>query len=299
MNFARLQTLYWTKSLTNTNTDGTHIDADLNETFTSNLLDEADDYVIAVERFELSLNSVPYYDGSFNQESIQIFAAADDPNDPLVAAVQTIAIDGLIAYSLNDVIVKLNEIVGNAQPENGVNPAALMNLEFELDQEGIVTCSRTANHDQYKIKLPPKLIYVIGVHDDANYSKQLLTSRWKSDLPRISMGDELEHIRISSNLNLVSDTVGQAKTNVVTDLSVPSAIGSSRSGATYGYSWSPRDKLIYTPQGERRYLNFNSSAPVQVIRMFVEYIQPDGTERKVSLGTGGVFNIKLGFYKRV
>lgn len=287
MNFARLNTLYWTKELSNLNDDGTYINADLNETFTSNLLDQASDWVVAVERFEVSLNAIPYYDGEFNNENIEIYNQGDDPD--VAAAQQTLALNTFKAYSLKDLLQKLNDIFGAA----GLGqPSVAGAYQLAVDQEGIVAFTRT-NHAAYQIKLPPKLNYILGLFDEP-FGPVNGEQVWYSKEPRISVGDELDHIRISSNLNLISDTIGQAKTNIVTDLSVPANISASGND----FSWSPRDKLIYTAQ-ERRYLIFNSSAPVQIIRLFVEYVQPDGTERMVQLPPGGVFNVKLGFYQRV
>lgn len=281
MNFARLNTVYWTKEISNTKNTGESINADLNETFNSNLLEKASDYIVAVERFEISLNNIPYYDGAYNNENWEIYNQADDPN--VSAPVQTLDLSTLVSYSLKDTLEKLNEIFG---ANVGVARDGLYRLE--VDQEGIITLNRQ-NSNNYKSVIPKKLNYILGLFNEVAGVQE-----WNSTTPRISVGDELDHVRISSNLDLTSDTVGQTKTNIITDLSVPSAISSSGQE----FSWSPRDKLIYTAQ-ERRYLVFNSSAPVQVIRIFVEYIQPDGTERIVQLPPGGVFNIKLGFYQRV
>jgi hypothetical protein len=283
MNFARLNTLYWTKELANTNHDtGKLIDADLNETFTANLLEQASDWVVAVERFEVSCNAVPYYDGAFNQESWDLYNIGDDWDDPLVAPVQQMNIAGLVSYSLHDTIQQLDDLFGAAGGFIGAG-----NYSIRIDNEGIVTLDRT-NQAAYKSKIPAKLNYILGLHDE------VADNEWKSAYPRIGCGDELDHIRISSNLDLISDTIGQAKTNIVTDLSISASISSNANS----FSWSPRDKVIYNA-AERRYLIFNSSAPVQVIRLFVEYVQPDGTERKLQLPVGGVFNVKLGFYQRV
>jgi hypothetical protein len=284
MNFARLNTMYWTKELCNTSKDGTIINADISETFTSNLVEQANDWVVAVERFELSTNAIPYYDGGFNNENIRVYNLADDIE--VAVPVQTIALNNVKGYSLQDTLKQVVEQMGG----NGV-PSGDGNFNLTMDREGFVSFTRT-NQATYKVVFPQKLTQVLGLTgDDPN------TATWRSVYPRVSCGDELGHIRISSNLNIISDTVGQAKTNIITDLSVPSSISAS-SEAEDAFSWSPRDKIIYTPS-EKRYLNFNSSAPIQVIRVFVEYIQPDGTSRLVTLPVGGVFNIKLGFYQRI
>lgn len=284
MNFARLNTLYWTKELSNTSDDGVLLDADLNETFTANLLEQASDWVVAVERFEVSLNAVPYYDGDFNNENWYIYNVGDNPEDPGTAPVQTMACN-FVGYSLDDLLTNINNAFATTVGGQPINAGG---YNITINKEGFITLDRT-NSAAFKSVIPPKLNYILGL-----FGEVAGVQMWRSKYPRIGVGDELDHVRISSNLDLISDTVGQTKTNIVTDLS----IGSSISASANGFSWSPRDKLIYTPN-ERRYLIFNTSAPVQVIRMFVEYIQPDGTERKLQLPAGGIFNIKLGFYQRV
>lgn len=279
MNFARLSTLYWTQSLSNLESDGSTIDADLDQTFSKNLLDKANDWIVAVERFELSLNGIPYYNGKTHNEYLSVWNRTTDAEDSFILL-------DFDSFSLHDTIKKLNEYFGVN------NTAVTNNWEIQVDGEGFVTFS--TSNTNYFPKFPQKLNYILGLVDDNDYSKSD-TINWTSEHPRWGLGDELDHITIKSNLNLVSDTIGEEKTNIVTDLSIPAGLSASSGG---GYSYSARDKLIYTPS-ERRYLNFNSTAPVQVIRLFVEYQTPDKTRRIVRLPHGGVFNVKLAFFHRI
>jgi len=287
MNFARLKTIYWTDSINNDKHDGSTRNADINKTFTNNLIQQASDYICAVERLELNLNGIPYYDGEFNDETIEIKGSGDEVDGVLYdeeTTYQSINFTSK-AYSLPHLIDLMNSTLADIPVGS---PSSDGTYIFSLDASGFVTLSRT-NHDKYRIHFPLHLNNILGLYNE------VAEDDWTSEFPRWDIGDELQNIRISSNLNLVSDTVGQSKTNIVTDLSVGSSLSASSTG---GYSFSSRDKLIYTPTN-RRWLNFNSSAPIQTIRIYCEYVLPDGTARMVLLPHGAVFAIKLGFYKRV
>lgn len=282
MNFARLSTLYWTQSLYNTEEDGSSINADVDQTFTKNLLDKANDWIVAVERFELSCNGIPYYSGEEHQEEVIVMRRVSGADN----TEETRVLIDFNAYSIPDLIDRINEAFG----ENNTTRDA--DFELEIDNDGYIYFTKT-DLDFYPV-WPAKLNYILGLIDDEDNDISN-TVDWVSEFPRWGMGDELDHITIKSNLNLVSDTIGQEKTNIVTDLSVPANLSASSDG---GYAYSARDKLIYTPS-ERRYLNFNSTAPVQVIRLYCEYTSPDGAKRMVKLPHGGVFNIKLAFFHRI
>lgn len=284
MNFARLSTLYWTQSLANLDPDGDTINADVDQTFTKNLLDKANDWIVAVERFELSCNGIPYYAGEEHLEEIVVYTRAANADDD---DIETTRIDvGFNAYSIPNLLDLLNVAFGE---DNDTRDA---NFELSIDADGFISFTNT-NLDIYPV-FPDKLNTILGLFDDENHTVSN-TQDWVSEYPRWGLGDELDHITIKSNLNLVSDTIGQEKTNIVTDLSVPSNLSAASDGS-FGYS--ARDKIIYTPS-ERRYLNFNSTAPIQVLRLYCEYNSPDGTKRLVKLPPGGVFNIKLAFFHRI
>ena len=285
MNFARLSTMYWTKEISNLQSDGALVDADLDETFTKNLIEKANDWVVAVERFELSLNGVPYYGGVDNQEQIQIMTIVANGDDTQHSTINCY----FNSYSLPDTLAQLTSVFAN---QGIASPAVAGNWKLTVNGEGFISFTSDNYDDHYPV-WPAKLNYILGLFDNPGIGI------WSSNTPRWGCGDELDHIRIKSNLNIVSDTVGQEKTNIVTDLSIfTSQSASGEAGDDKGYSYSARDKLIYTPN-TRRYLNFNSTAPIQVIRVFCEQITPDGTTKMIRIPHGGVFNIKLAFFHRV
>jgi hypothetical protein len=288
MNFSRLNVLYWTDNLTNQNNDGTTIVADISKTFRSNLLERASDWVCAVERMELNLNGIPYYDGDYQAEQLQLYGTGENIDGVEYdrdTVYQTINLN-FKSWSLKNTVDQLNELLASQAIGS---PTQAGNWSFELDADGFITLSRD-NSDKYRSVFGERINQILGLFNEVSDSAD-----WISSEPRWDCGDALQHIRLSSNLNLVSDTVGQAKTNIVTDVSVGSSLSASSSG---GFSYNSREKLLYTPS-KLRYLNFNSSAPVQTLRIFCEYIMPDGTSRVVQLPNGSSFNIKIGFYQKI
>jgi hypothetical protein len=272
MNFSRLNTIYWSKTIYNDDASN-NINADINDTFTSNLLESMNDWVCCVERMEVSTNAIPYYDGSYEQESFSW--------DGGTASTSTI-----VSYSLEDTIDKLEKLMSDNK---------LGKLTIKAPWYIVWAVSTSVDAITTKITLPPKLNEILGFKDGT-----LSDNEKTSVVPRLGLGDQLQHVQIRSNMNLVSDTVGQTKTNIVTDLStgisynVSSTIANQVSSTLSG---TARDKLIYVPT-QRRWLNFNASSPLQVIRIFCEYVRPDGVSRMVTLPLGGVFTVKLGFYQR-
>lgn len=271
MNFSTFKVMYWTKSVTNSNDDGSDMDAVITEIFTSNLVERASDYVLAVERFEISLNGIPYYDGTsadtwylMNGNNIAIEISCD-----------------FKAYTIFELIYELN--IKLSQSSGG-------QLSIELTSHGYVQLIEN-NAFPYTHIIPAKLNLILGLVNEATNK---VNHVWRSTHTRFGIGDHLDHIRISSNLPLVSDTIGQAKENVVTDFAPAWNISLSEDGSKSG---NPRDKLLYTP-ATRRYLNLNSSAPIQLLRLYVESLNQFGESSIVKIPYGGTFSIKLGFYKR-
>lgn len=266
MNFARLNTTYWSKTLYNPNE--TLLDADINDTFTINLLQSMNDWVCTVERLELTTNAIPFFDGEYEDEQITVNGVVEGD------------LTTLKAYSLQDLITKLNQMA------NG-------RVVWEVDAVGFVTIRRRVDVGG-DIIIPSSLNHILGLGDGRLPHG---TPSMSSKTPRFGIGDQLQHIQLRSNMNLVSDTVGQTKSNIVTDIAVNNNFTANVGGGN-NWSYLNRDKLVYTPQ-QRRWLNFNASSPLQVLRIFAEYVRPDGESRMVKLPRGGIFAIKLGFYQRI
>lgn len=287
--------------------------ATITESFRSSLIDKADDWVVAVERFEININGIPYY------------PTQAGPADPLTGArtvTETIIIRNLAGvvletlfltrsgFSIQDIVRKLNEDVVDANPLIGGGGAALNVVSFSIDHEGFVRFKFDATWlglFQLDLSNCPRLNAILGLETVDQFTIPAGVLELISRCPRWDTGDDLDHLRITSNLPTVSDSVGQSKSNILTDLSFLEGIGA---GFSYtgnlgtaanppitSASYSQRQKVVYNPS-ERRYLNLRSSSPIDEIILECEFVKQDGTSQPVLLPRGAVFNIKLAFFSR-
>lgn len=278
MNVSRTDVIYWTKTLFNSNSDSMY--SVIEETFASPIIQKADSYVLCVERFEISLNGIPFYDGTRGEViTLEFTDTAEQVN---------IDID-TNAYTLNELI----DLISNKASQ--VEQFSTAKFSIYIDVSGYICID--LDYEKYSLTIPTYLNYILGMEDDDVPADN---GTWYSKYPRFDCGDEIDHIRLVSNLDLVSDNLGQAKTNIVTDVAnITSISGSSSSGQNpnYAYTFSQRQKLNYTPY-QRRFLNFSSPVPIQILRLSCEYVRSDGTSSVIKIPRGGNFSIKLGFYKR-
>jgi len=298
--FNRYFAQFYTKETSNTGFDASGNPTDLIEArtqdfFRTSIIDKADDWVVAVERFEINPNAIPYYKRKLPEgEWIDIY------NLPYPAAGVNTAVEVVFdSYSLPDTIKQLNTLMAVAgAPADG--------LTFTIDAEGFVQVARDAAWILlYHLNLDraPKLNAILGL-DQSSLDIDIAELTSASPVPRWDTGDNMDHLRITSNLPTVSDSIGQSKSNVLTDLSFFQNLGVTKSYAANGQtfdttsvSYSQRQKIVYNPN-ERRYLNLRSSAPIDDITVECEYIEQDGTAHIVMLPRGGGFSIKLAFFKK-
>ena len=278
MNVSRTDVVYWTKTLFNSSSDSIY--ATIEETFSSPMIQKADSYVLCVERFEIALNGIPYYDSTRGEVITLTNINSGEPTE----------------LKLDQDAYTLNELVDYISEQASTNNYQTAKFSIEIDSSGYIGIS--LDYQDYTLQIPTYLNYVLGMEtaDTPNENG----STWYSKYPRFDCGDEIDHIRLVSNLDLVSDNLGQAKTNIVTDVANPTSVsGSASSGLnpTYGYTFSQRQKLMYVPY-QRRFLNFSSPVPIQILRISCEYVRSDGTSSIIKIPRGGNFSIKLGFYKR-
>jgi hypothetical protein len=277
MNFARLRVFYWTQTVSNESTEGT-VDAKIDDSFKSPIFDNVNNYVLAIERFEINTNAIPFFDGDFGVYQLEIF-------DTLGVSEQILSVD-FKAYSLFHFISKLNSLVGAAAaPASG--------MSFSIDAEGFITMDFNLN-DHYVV-FSERINRILGLETSDMILNNGLSIT--STHPRLDCGDEIDHIRISSDMQVISDTVGENRTNIITDLSNAGSFSAS-SDDTSDFSYNQRQKLVYTPN-TRRYLNFATNAPLTSIRITAQYIRTDGTVSTIPLPRGASFSIKLGFYLKV
>jgi hypothetical protein len=305
MSLARLRPLYVSFNVRNNKTINNYIpnNADtfersiLKTDFRLPILEKASDYLCAVERMELSLNGIPFYDAS-------------DFQDPDVGANrETLLLRSRInnntwtyilnynCYSLSHLFEYLNSIVYYDPTDN-----TPFNMTWSVNKDGFIVATILGGKtfSRLQIEVPRRLNNILGI---SITSQQANKTACNSTFPRMDLGDDLDHIILVTNLPTNSDSLGNVKNQVLTDFSVPStysnslAYGSNGELIRSGFQTNIRQKIIYTPS-ERRYLELIGDFPITNIMIEAYYVNTDGIQKYVPLPLGGYFEIKLGFYLR-
>ena len=271
----------------------------IQQAYNTPIVNKANDYVMAIERLEVNLNGVPFYQ-ALDSEQIKL-TLIGDPNTNVAKPLKE-----LTAWSLYDLIRILNSYMQNGTiVDNGGNGDLFKDkLQFSLDAEGFVSMSTTnyLTHKNYDFEFPASLNQVLGLEDAFPSDVTIQINNVTSRFPRFDCGDQLSYIRVVSNLPTVSDSVGQSKSNILTDLYFGLTFGASVTDPTQPtdasirpFNWSPRQKVIYNPP-IRRFLNLRSSAPINDIEISCEFVRPDGSSAPISLPRGCEFTLKIGFW---
>lgn len=292
MSYNKTQVMYWTGTVYNDGTAGDSIPAIITEQFNQPLVDKATDYVLCVERFEINLNAVPYYDITLEEKfDITYF---DTTGRAIVVDFSTFKTN---IYSLLQLVDAINSVLladTNAS-SNG--------MTLNLDAYGFIYFSWTGNVTQFVLTYttnPSIIQQTLGFGTTSQY-KAGVNGYYYSVYPRFDCSDNCEHIRIISNLNLVSDTAGQAKTNIVTDVANVDSFQTSTQGLPYSnngittFTFTQRQKLTYQPF-VRRWLNFAGPTPISYLQITAEAVRGDNSSNIIYLPVGASFSIKLGFY---
>lgn len=261
--------------------------------FSQPIMEKASDYLVAVERFELSLCGVPFYDASnfdTNRETLTIRSRITPSNQWDYILFQS-------AYSLSHLFEILNSIV-YTDPED----LTTFNLTWSINKDGFTVISIIGGKtfSRFQIEIPRRLNMIIGISIGRQIAGRTAVD---SAFPRVDLGDDLDHILLTTNLPTYSDSLGNVKNAILTDFSSPSqysnslAYGAQGDLVRNGFTTNIRQKVIYTPS-ERRYLELNGDFPIQNIFVEAMYVNPDGLQKYVPLPLGGSFELKLGFYLR-
>lgn len=309
----KTQVIYWTGQVYNDSADS--VDAVITEQFNSALVEKCTDYVLAVERFEVNLNGVPFYDIDQNETITFTYDLAGIAQPPVVLNLNTMR----DTYSMLQLIDGINRLIlddGTMHSGEATQTATTFTMALNIDDFGFVYFSwdlmTGANSvapvvpvavTNMVITLGPVVNQCLGLEDgDLDEVNDPDTGYYYSRYPRFDTGDLCEHVRLVSNLMLISDTSGQAKTNIVTDVAAISSYVTSHdglpvNGGATNFSFSQRQKLVYQPT-QRRWLNFAAPVALTYISIWAEYVRPDGESVMIKLPRGAMFAIKLGFYYR-
>lgn len=299
---SRLKPLYVSLNVKNNNaldpedydpnsTADEYIVASVSEVYRSPIVDKASDYLVAVERFECSLNGIPFYDGLTVPEFIIIRSRLDDTLP--VKSTQT----DFLAFSLSHLFTKLNGLFYE-DPNNDED----IGMTFTVTADGFIKMYLdNASFQDIQVEFPRRLNQILGISSAENVQISPNTD-CTSTYPRIDCGDDLDHLVLRTNLPTSTDSIGNVKLPVMTDFAPPSAYGNSMAydGANGGlvqnsFSTNIRQKIIYVP-AERRYLELLGDFPVNNIDIDVFYVTQDDALKPVPLPFGALFEIKIGFY---
>lgn len=305
MNFSRYKPMYLSMSFKN---DGNKISAENNiyspdttsdlfvnasahTQFDAPIIEKASDFLVAVERMELSLNAVPFYD------------AGQDPTNPEVITIrsrtQAVPVTetdlDTNAYTLSHLFEVLNSLA-YVDPNDNLQ----FRITYSISKDGFIIVSLLdgRNFTDLQIEFPRRLNLILGISTSQQFATK---TECNSLYPRVDLGDDLDHIILQTSLPTNSDALGNVHLQVLTDFAAPTSYGNSLTyGANgtlirSGFSTNLRQKLIYTPS-ERRYLELLGDFPVNNITIDAYYTNIDGVIKNVPLCIGGFFEIKLGFY---
>lgn len=321
--------IYFNKTFYNPGTE--RVNAVCEEQFTRYLITDPADYHIAVERFELSMNSIAFCEYEAGDLIYKLRDHIGTGNDV------DIAIDFGIAYSLQELIDNINkqlqyiqdvdESDRKAAPDehfNGLNPATgyvrvhnLSGSQWCITDSGVVIIKWTTGNDSPptldahgnpygdgfpsgggSIILSNKMQQIFGV------AGTLVGQNWYySPNSRYDCGPIVNHVYLRTTMPVKSDAIGQVFENILTDVSVSTPFNASYSLSEdaeivgRGRSAAPPQRLIYQPS-QRRYTNMSSNAPIMRIHVEAWITRMDGSTEVVKLGQGECFSVKLGFYKR-
>lgn len=265
------------------------INAEVNETYNVPVVDKASNYLVAIERLEVSLNGIPFYNAEDNEQITLQDVAGFNP-DITVALLEN-------AFSLSHLLEILNKLI---YPNPGDGGFTDLSVVWSLTSDGFVTLEVLETFDVVTFILPRRLQCILGISIAVQPLGNAETKA-KSLYPRIDMGDELDHLILKTNLPCFSDTIGNVKTQVLTDFCVPTKYGNS---LTYGPAGSVvdasiqtniRQKAVYVPT-ERRYLELVGDFPITQLTIACEYVDNIHTRHSIPLPFGGSFEIKIGFY---
>lgn len=304
MNFARYKPIYVSMSFKN---DGNKNADELNvydpdqtadkfvyasaqTQFNAPIVEKASDFLVAIERMELSLNGIPFYDAGQEPGPEQIVIRSR------INPVPTTQTDvDLNAYTLTHLFEVLNAL-SYEDPNTNTN----FRITYSISKDGFIIVSLLdgRNFTNLQIEFPRRLNMILGISTAQQFGTK---TECNSLYPRIDLGDDLDHIILQTNLPTNTDALGNVKLQVLTDFASPSAYSNSLTyGANgtlirSGFSTNLREKLIYTPN-ERRYLELLGDFPINNITIEAYYVNLDEVIKNVPLPLGGLFEVKLGFY---
>jgi len=302
--------IYYTRELVNETLD--KLPAELQQNFDTPLLKNASEYLVAVERLEISTNAIPYYDPP-EENTITNKAKSLLTGDREYFFIARIDIvNNVVSANFQEPSYTIPGLIDNLNIQFQTTGQGMQNWLLFISVEGFITLRLTVAEALAvaEIVFPTLLNNVLGL-DFANI-RPSTTPGFEditSEFPRWDMGDLAPIIRLTGTLPVRSDRLGRGASNMLTDIanvrgpisfskSITADAGNNLISTTTNFTTTPRQNLVYAPD-RLRWLNMLNQTPITNIFIVAEYVFADGQSRRIQLARGGRFSFKLAFYKRV
>ncbi len=253
--FKDLDVTYWTNSIYNA--DDADMDAVMEETLETPLVDNALNYVCAIERLEISGNGIPYYDVSLDDDKL---TNAMDPRPYTQIQLRWSAAPGIVQatwtlqsryYTLQDLIQELtnigetgnfmdaphqNDDIGTWSLGSGgtidftLSVNAVQNLGFLWDNVYFLFTSETLASIFGLPADPPVIVGYGTTYGMGDFCDSAGGYKFRTKYSRIDAGNIPSIIQVRTNLPFESDQVNSARTNIATDFALAAA-----SSISYNY----------------------------------------------------------------
>jgi hypothetical protein len=313
---------YFTHTLTNNTPQddqaGELLNAEIDTQLNSALVANGAQWVMAVERFSINMNGIPFFDPTTDINNGALFRMI---NDNTGIAEIAFPFDYPV-YSLMDLLISFNNNItnnvgGNMHHEpffhrpNGV-PTSRFYARLQFDGRVVVAYNAADGQGWYNwtLELPPQLNRILGLYEEDKptaINGKGPINQWKSRYSRWDCSDFANTIRISSNIGVTSDNVGGGQTNILTDIKVPTVqhtmtINAQTTGLfTYDsdvtLTDTPRQTITYNPD-RLRWLNIVNPSPIYQLVVSASYVDDQNNSVLVPLPLGCSFEIKLAFFNR-
>lgn len=251
-----------------------------------NLVDHAADYIIAVERLYIPIQSIPMIDSQ----------------TPMLTIVPTgigllVTINTIEAFSIKEFMDNVNQQFDDL----GVNIFLRLNSagKMTIQYDDFANNNLQLNDFIRDIFDMPQLLTI------GNADNNGLVKGASSIIDRF---DQLLKIQIEVlGMNIIQEILDTDKSfPILTDIIVPSQYAFSSSEnfnidpvlEQFNFSYSTRQAVIYNAEGERRYAMLRGNSPIQNITLQCVAILKNNERREIILKGNSVFEAKIGFYKK-
>lgn len=282
--------MYWSGQFGSDEEQGNFAIIDKN--YENPIIKDASQYLVAVERVEISLHEVPFFRRDVvdvGEDGVSVVA-----NGIVVATMRMTTTTSAMAFfeEFADVLIALILRVPGVAP---------LNFDCAMEYGGFLKIEWD-QWDHVGFRFGKRVARIIGKksigHDNTLGPNVLHVYRTVG--PRLDIGDEMQRIVVSSNIPIVSDRFGQTRQNVLADFAVENSVSAAFDPDLETFDRvqpviNPRQRMLYFPS-LRRFKNISAAVPLKRFRIEALYQDFDGKLHDIPLGIGGIFSVKLAFY---